>query len=81
MITAEHLKNLSSYRARDINRALSISGYTKVKVKTARFVGLTNGGQFCYSVTVADDPELGRLPQGKVFLTYDPAADSVTVDY
>ena len=80
MITAEHLKNLSSYQARDLNRMLGISGY-QVKIKTAKFVGLTNGGQFCYSVTVADDPELGRLPQGKVFLTYDPAADSVTVDY
>ena len=79
MITAEHLKNLSSYRARDINRALSISGY-RVTVKTAKFVGLTNGGQFCYTVTVKDDAELGRLPQGKVFLTYDAETDSVTAD-
>lgn len=80
MITADHLKNLSSYRARDLNRVLWVSGYTKVTVKTAKFVGLTNGGQFCYSVTVADDPELGRLPQGKVFLSYDAETDSVTAD-
>lgn len=79
MITAEHLKNLSSYRARDLNRMLGISGH-RVKVKTAKFLGLTNGGQFCYTVTVADDPELGRLPQGKVFLTYDAETDSVTAD-
>ena len=79
MITAEHLKNLSSYRARDLNRMLSISGY-RAKVKTAKFLGLTNGGQFCYTVTVADDPDLGRLPQGKVFLSYDAETDSITAD-
>ncbi len=79
MITAEHLKNLSSYGARDLNRMLSISGH-RVKIKTAKFLGLTNGGQFCYTVTVADDPDLGRLPQGKVFLTYDAENDSITAD-
>lgn len=79
MITAEHLKNLSSYRARDLNQMLSISGH-RVKIKTAKFLGLTNGGQFCYTVTVADDPDLGRLPQGKVFLTYDAETDSITAD-
>jgi hypothetical protein len=38
---------------------------------SAEFLGLTNGSEFCYSVSIAD----GEVR--KVFLRYDPALDQV----
>ena len=38
----------------------------------AKFLGLTNGHEFCYSVTDTDNG------QSKVFLRYDPAVDQIT---
>jgi hypothetical protein len=60
--------------------ALHHSGYKDAQFKTAKFVGITNGGQFCYGVTFQDEESMGT-GQGKVFLTYDPVAGKVSADY
>jgi hypothetical protein len=80
MITAETLKTLTSFTTHGLAMALHHSGYTGATFKTAKFLGITNGGQFCYSVTFHDDAGTGE-EQGKVFLTYDQAAGKVTADY
>ena len=80
MITADTLKTLTSFTTHGLAMALHHSGYTGASFKSARFVGITNGGQFCYSVTYYDDNGLGEQ-EGKVFLSYDPAAGKVTADY
>jgi hypothetical protein len=54
------------------------AGYKKDKFNTAKFLGITNGGQFCYSVTYVED---GEDCNTKVFLNYDSVADAVSADY
>jgi hypothetical protein len=76
MITAETLKTLTSFTPYALDQARNRSGRPMLGFKTARFLGMTNGGQFCYSVTW-DDIDLGEQRE-KVFLTYDPTADKVS---
>ena len=61
--------------------ALKHSGYTGAVFKTAKFVGITNGGQFAYKVTYHDEAGTGKDEVGQVYLSYDPAAGMVTADY
>lgn len=70
MITAEKLTLLTSMPAHMLEMALPVKG--RPQLQTARFLGMTNGGQFCYSVVDTDGV------QGKVFLTYIHAEDQVT---
>ena len=81
MITADRLQTLISFTPRALAMGLAQSGYTGVSFETAEFVGITNGGQFCYKVTYFDDAGTGEVETGKVFLTYDSGLGSVTVDY
>jgi hypothetical protein len=78
MITAEKLATLTQFTAAALTRAIQVSGYKGDSFEGARFLGITNGGQFCYAVTYKQD---GELEEGKVFLTYDQAAGTVTADY
>lgn len=80
MITADTLKTLTTLNARDLALTLDVSGYTGCSFKTAQFVGITNGGQFCYKVTYYDDNGLGETV-GKVFVTYNAEVDSMTADF
>jgi hypothetical protein len=81
MITAEKLTTLTTFTPRALERALALSGYTGALFKSAKFTGITNGGQFAYSVAFYDDAGTGELEKGSVFLTYDPTAGKVTADY
>lgn len=78
MITAENLKYLTAVPTRQLEAIALASGYRGCRYTTSRFLGLTNAGQFCYSVTFKED---GELHTGKVFLTYDPVADRTTLDF
>ena len=80
MITADTLKTLTEMGPKGLSVILSQSGYSGNSFKSAKFLGITNGGQFCYSVTYYDDAGTGE-ETGKVFLTYDHASGSVTADY
>jgi hypothetical protein len=80
MITADTLKTLTTFTAHGLAMALYQSGYTGAAFKTAKFLGITNGGQFCYGVTFHDEEGMGT-EQGKVFLTYDPTHGTVIADY
>ena len=48
MITAEKLKILSEMTARDLTSLIRKAGYKEDRFLTATFLGMTNGGQFCY---------------------------------
>ena len=78
MITAEKLVTLTTFTAEALHRALGkqARGYEFVG---ATFLGITNGGQFCYSVVFNHDDFEGT-DSTKVFLTYDPAAGKVIAD-
>ena len=78
MITAERLKTLTSFTAQGLTEGIRRAGYRKDSFETAKFLGITNGGQFAYSATYVED---GQKCTTKVFLSYDPTADRVSVEY
>lgn len=81
MITADTLKTLTTFTTHGLAMALHHSGYTGATFKTAKFVGITNGGQFAYRVTFHDDAGTGKDEVGQVFLSYNPTEGKVTADY
>jgi hypothetical protein len=78
MITADKLKTLTTFTAPALTRAINLAGYKRDTFSGARFIGITNAGQFCYEV---DYDDFGELTRCKVFLTYDPVAGKVIADY
>jgi hypothetical protein len=70
MITANKLQELTTFSRKDLYAILKESGYTGWSCDAVKFLGITNGGQFCYSVTYADDNGEGPA-HGKVFVTYE----------
>ena len=58
MITAEKLKLLTTLDAQQLTAAVRASGYKKAQFDTARFLGMTNGEEFVYTVSFEKDDEL-----------------------
>jgi hypothetical protein len=81
MLTADKVKTLTTLDPTGLAKFLASSGYTGASFKSATFIGITNGGQFCYQVVYYDDTGTGENEVGKVFLEYDHVNDSVTADY
>jgi hypothetical protein len=81
MITAETLTTLTTFTPKALSVALAQSGYTGCGFETAEFVGITNGGQFCYKVTWFDEAGTGENEVSKVFLTYNAEMGSVKADW
>lgn len=80
MITADTLATLTTFTAPALTRAIRDAGYKRNEFTTAEFVGITNGGDFCYSVTYWDNIE-GSEQLSKVFLRWDATRGRVTADY
>lgn len=78
MITAEKLQTLTTFTAEALQRAVGKAA-NDVTFTGARFLGITNGGQFCYSVVYRCESFEGT-DSTKVYLTYDPAAGKVSAD-
>lgn len=78
MILASKLAELTSYTPAALTRILNAGGYKRDVVTEARFLGMTNGGQFCYRV---DYDDFGELVQVNMFVKYDPATGKVTADF
>ena len=81
MITAEALAILTSFNEDKLAQALQSSGHKgKIKFKSSKFLGITNGNQFCYKVTYHPTNTNEKETTGKVFLSYNPNLDKITVD-
>ena len=78
MITADTLKTLTTFTAPALTRAAVDAGYKGPEFTSCKFLGITNGGQFCYTVVFHVK---GGTDSTKVFLSYDPTADTVIADY
>jgi len=78
MITADKLALLTNMPAAMLTEGIRESGYKKDSFASAKFVGITNAGEFAYTATF---PVEGGTETCKVFVNYDPTADRVTVDY
>ena len=71
MITAEQLTTLTTFTAAALTRALDNEDYQFTGTK---FLGITNGGEFCYKCTF---PVKGGTDSAKVFLKFDPTVGRV----
>lgn len=76
MITADKLALLINMPTHMLVTALGKKG-KDYNITSSKFLGLTNGNQFCYFVVHAVK---GGTDSAKVFLTYDPAANKVIAD-
>jgi hypothetical protein len=74
MITADKLRVLTTFPHSALQDTL---GVKEVVFTAAKFLGMTNGGEFCYSV-VYRAPSFEGTDSTKVFLKYDPRADRVS---
>jgi hypothetical protein len=81
MITAETLTTLTSFSTRGLERALDTSGYSMCSFKSSKFLGITNGGQFCYGVTYYDEAGTGKDEFGKVFLSYNADKNRIVAEF
>jgi hypothetical protein len=82
MITAEKLKELSTIK-KDALVAILEKGNTPTwayAIKKCRFLGMTNGVQFCYGLEydgrVAQRPLYARRPE-KIFISMTPTGSLV----
>jgi hypothetical protein len=80
MILADTLAYLTTFTPKTLAQVLEKSGYSMWSFKTVKFLGMTNGGQFCYSVTFVE-ADTGQDQVGKVFVSYNSATGAVTADY
>jgi hypothetical protein len=78
MILAETLEALTSYSPQFLTRAAQTAGYKGPEFSSCRFLGITNGGQFCYTAVYHVK---GGTDSTKIFLTYVHAEDRVIADY
>jgi len=77
MITAETLTTLLSFTPEALTRAVEDVGYSGPPFTSCKFLGITNGGQFCYKVVFH---VVGGTDSAKVFLTYNHADGRVKAD-
>ncbi len=78
MILASKLTELITLSPKALTRIVQASGYKKDTVNEAKFLGMTNGNEFCYSV---DYDDFGTPSKTKLFVKYNPATGAVTADY
>ena len=78
MITADTLTTLTSFTAPALTRAAQLAGYKGPEFSSCKFIGITNGGQFCYTAVFHVK---GGTDSTKIFLTYDHVEGRVIADY
>lgn len=76
MITAETLNTLTTFTPTALQRALG-NDAQGLEFTSSKFLGITNGGQFCYTVVFHVK---GGTDSAKVFLTYNPGEGRVSAD-
>ena len=77
MITADTLEVLTSYSPQYLTRAAQLAGYRGPNFTSCKFLGITNGGQFCYQAVFQ---VAGGTDSTKVFLDYNHTMDRVFCD-
>jgi len=78
MITADKLALLTNMPAAMLTMAAMDAGYKGPEFTSCKFLGITNGGQFCYSAVYHVK---GGTDSTKIFLTYNHAKGTVIADY
>ena len=76
MITPDKLKEMMSYHAPTLTKMARDGGYKGPAFSSCKFLGITNGGQFCYMAVFLVE---GGTDSTKVFITHTD--HKVIVDY
>ena len=77
MITAETLQRLISYNAPTLNRIARENGYKGPAFSSCKFLGMTNGGEFCYMAVFLVE---GGTDSTKVYVSYKTGTLKAAVD-
>jgi len=80
MITADTLRRMTGFTSEGLTALIRASGYKRDSFKEAEFLGITNGGQYCYKVLYFDNV-LGEDCYTKVFVTHDQFEQSTVASY
>jgi hypothetical protein len=71
MITPDKLKEMISYHAPTLTKLARDGGYKGPAFSSCKFLGITNGGQFCYMAVYLVNPGKSQDTDSmKVFLTH-----------
>ena len=76
MIKADMLRALTAFGPLGLTTMIREAGYKKDAFTGAEFLGLTNGGQFCYFCTYKVD---GGTDSCKVYVSYNNG--KITAEY
>lgn len=79
MISVDTITKLAFLNTLTLEEALR-KNYPKDKIVQSNFVGITNGGQFCYGISYPDENSKSGLSRTKVFVTLDTDG-KLTADY
>jgi hypothetical protein len=74
MILATEVRRLQELDRYELSNILAQSGYTGQSFNSVKFLGITNSGDFCYSVTYFDDAGTGE-ETGKVYVNKSATGD------
>lgn len=80
MITAQELTRITTLTPGALTQMIREAGHKKDQFLAARFLGITNGGQFCYEVEYMDKHEKDKVSRTKVFVSKHPYG-SLEADY
>ena len=76
MIRADELTKFVTLDRYELSNILADSGYKDCSFNSVKFLGLTNSGNFCYSVKFFDDHSKGEQT-GKVFVSKNATGNVV----
>ncbi len=77
MITAEQLPSLIAYNAPTLTRMAKESGYKGPAFSSCKFLGITNGGQLCYTAVFLVE---GGHDSTKVYINHTGGRVSADVE-
>jgi hypothetical protein len=81
MITPDTIKHLMSLDRFDIVRILDRSGYPMCAFEDAEFLGITESGDFCYTVSYYDEAGTGEAEQTRVYVRREKATGEIVAEF
>jgi hypothetical protein len=80
MITAEKIIKCANLNSMQLETLLR-KNYPEDMVLASKFVGITNSGEFCYTIQIKDDHSKTGLGLSKIFVNMNDTSDELIADY
>jgi hypothetical protein len=81
MITADQVQRMMELNRWDLAGILAHSGYSGQSFESAKFVGITESGDFCYAVTYYDEALDGEIGAAWVYVRREKATGQLTAEF